>query len=396
MISVIIPAYNAGAYIDECLDSIRHQTFEDFEVIVIDDGSADDTAQRARVFAAEDPRFSVLEQENQYAGIARNKGMWKARGDYLLFFDADDRMLPSMLEQMAAKATSTNADIVVCCAKSFRDGTNEVVQAKITPKYVEFDQVYSSDELGDNIFRCVVGWPWDKLFKAEFIRNHNLEFQGLPATNDAYFVFSAMALAERIVFLDSILAEHRKRQGSIETARSDAPENTLSAFDAIRAKLAEEDRLETFNRALVNWGIAHLRWDFRTMPEDSGQKAFEAYLELLLSATEKDMEYPMEEPDRWVRKAFALKDSTSFEYALAIEAITAYKWSHSANAKEARIQRLLSRVKQQEKERSELEKKCEELEKKNRAALEEQEKLRGSSSSKIGNVLTAFPRKFKK
>ena len=99
-VSVIIPAYNASAFIGKCLESIQCQTLSDIEVIVVDDGSTDNTREIVGAFASKDVRISLIKQQNSFAGVARNNGMKHAEGEYLYFLDADDFIAETMLEDM--------------------------------------------------------------------------------------------------------------------------------------------------------------------------------------------------------------------------------------------------------------------------------------------------------
>ncbi len=117
LISVVIPAYNAGLYLGEALESVFAQTYPSVEVIVVDDGSDDDTAEVARSFGA---RVSYVRQERAGAGAARNAALDHARGPYLAFLDADDRFTPTKLEhQMAALASGPELDMVYGHVREF-------------------------------------------------------------------------------------------------------------------------------------------------------------------------------------------------------------------------------------------------------------------------------------
>lgn len=99
-VSVIIPSYNAAEYIAQTLESVLAQTLSDIEVIVVDDGSTDSTRDVVAEFACKDSRVTLVEQANQFAGVARNNGMAKARGTYLYFLDADDYIEKTALEEL--------------------------------------------------------------------------------------------------------------------------------------------------------------------------------------------------------------------------------------------------------------------------------------------------------
>ena len=113
-VSVILPVYNEEKYLPQCLDSICGQTLREIEIICVDDGSTDSSPQILEGYAKKDARVKLIRQENQFAGVARNKGMSYATGKYLSFLDADDYYAPEMLEKMAEEAEKNKADIVIC------------------------------------------------------------------------------------------------------------------------------------------------------------------------------------------------------------------------------------------------------------------------------------------
>ncbi|MBO4897377.1 MAG: glycosyltransferase [Clostridia bacterium] len=113
-ISIIIPVYNAGKYINECVDSIINQTFRDFELILVDDGSADNSGKICDDYAEKDSRIKVIHKENGGQAIARNKGLKIATGEYICFVDADDAVNPNMLEYLYEAAEKTKSKIVFC------------------------------------------------------------------------------------------------------------------------------------------------------------------------------------------------------------------------------------------------------------------------------------------
>ena len=111
-ISIIVPVYNVEIYLRECFDSIVNQTFKDFEVICINDGSTDNSLEILNEYAARDERFVVLSQENQGQGVARNKGVELARGEYIQFIDPDDWIELNMLETLYVFAKDHHSQVV--------------------------------------------------------------------------------------------------------------------------------------------------------------------------------------------------------------------------------------------------------------------------------------------
>lgn len=114
MISIIVPIYNVQAYLERCIKSLRDQTYGDFEVIMVDDGSTDNSAEIAKRYADSDIRFKYIYQSNAGQGSARNTGIRHASGDYYCFVDSDDYVHPHYLEKLQRAINETNSDISVC------------------------------------------------------------------------------------------------------------------------------------------------------------------------------------------------------------------------------------------------------------------------------------------
>ena len=112
--SVIIPVYNCTPWLRECLDSVSTQTFQDWECICVDDGSADESGAILDEYALRDPRFRVFHQENSGASAARNAGLDKARGDFFLFVDGDDAIVPDSLACFQQALETTGTDALLC------------------------------------------------------------------------------------------------------------------------------------------------------------------------------------------------------------------------------------------------------------------------------------------
>ena len=134
LVSVVVPAFNAADTIDETLTSVRAQTYRALEVIVIDDGSNDDTAARARRFADFDARFRVVTQANGGVAAARNHGVALARGEFIAPVDADDLWAPTKIEKQVAALQRGGADFGLCYTWSARiDQTGAVLQFAAAP-----------------------------------------------------------------------------------------------------------------------------------------------------------------------------------------------------------------------------------------------------------------------
>ena len=125
-VSVVIPVYNIEAHLRQCLDSVAGQTLSDLEVICVDDGSTDTSPAILEEYAQKDPRFQVIRQANAGPGAARNRGMERSSGRYLIFLDSDDWFEPDFLERMTARAEETGADVTICRADEFDTHSGQV------------------------------------------------------------------------------------------------------------------------------------------------------------------------------------------------------------------------------------------------------------------------------
>ena len=162
MFSIIVPVYNVEKYLDKCLASILRQTFKNFECIIIDDGSPDNSNAIIDKYVKLDERFKVLHQQNMGVSAARNAGLAIAQGDYIAFVDSDDYISNEYLEKFALKIANTDADIVIC-------GFIEVL--KDSQKTVCFEAP-STEVIKHNILADIwPSYPWNKCYKKYLFEN---------------------------------------------------------------------------------------------------------------------------------------------------------------------------------------------------------------------------------
>lgn len=265
--SVVIPVHNAASYLRECLESVLSQSVASIEIICVDDGSEDDSLSILKEYEAKDERVRLIAQPHSNAGHARNEGMAIARGTYLAFLDADDYYEPSFLSDMIELSDRLDLDVALCRAFIVDDKT----KAKTNHRKPMLDslkerKVYSADELWGYAFRYSVGWPWDKLFRRSFVQSERLEFQELMSTNDAYFVYSALALIGSFAFTNKRLVDHRVNNlKSIENIRDKSWGNLFAAIDAIRDRLKTGGRYERAERDFNNWIAEMCVWNLATL-----------------------------------------------------------------------------------------------------------------------------------
>ncbi len=160
MISIIIPVYNTAKYLPSCIQSIISQTYTDWEAILVNDGSLDESGIICDDYAKKDSRFKVLHQENQGVVVARDNALKMAKGDYLMFIDSDDNIEPTMLEEMLSLAKAQKLDIVWCNYKEvFKESAVELII-----------ELYENNEenIKGILTSRIPGFLWNKLIKRTF------------------------------------------------------------------------------------------------------------------------------------------------------------------------------------------------------------------------------------
>lgn len=229
-VSVIVPVYNNESYLRETLNSLKNQTFSDFEVLCIDDGSIDASSDIIREYEAFDERFHYIFQENSGAGPARNHGMHMAKGEFIAFLDGDDFYSPNYLEKMVDALDKTKADVCICEIDKFNSKTGQTIN--ISNAYQSFDEgkSYQTRDLVKGYFNTMGVICWNKVFRHSFIKRNPYEFQSIRHCNDVAFVCSSMAAAETVCFVKKRLAHYRVGTG--ESTQDKAVKYPLCAFEA--------------------------------------------------------------------------------------------------------------------------------------------------------------------
>lgn len=210
MISVVVPVYNMGDSLEKCVNSILAQEEAEFEVILVDDGSTDDSWQRCEKLMARDERVQAYHTENRGSGPARNYGMDKARGRYVYFPDADDTLVPLALKTMLASVQKNGADVLVF-GYQVLDENGQVRRKKTYPDfYRDGDQVRMDygDYAGLKTKFGIQGAPWNKMFDLQVIRQHGISYPPLRRHQDEGFIARYMAHAGRVQFIQDVLYTH--------------------------------------------------------------------------------------------------------------------------------------------------------------------------------------------
>ncbi len=205
IISIIVPIYNREQWLRNCLESISSQTSKDWECILVNDGSTDNSLKIAQEYAANDPRFIVFSQENQGVSAARNLGLDHAQGKWITFVDSDDEIAPDYLEILHNLGEENNADIVYGSIMVYEKGNNRW-------SAILEDKVYDyQDEDFENFFVSRMSGII-KLFRHDHIREHHLRFDTkLHFAEDLIFTIQFYLHAQRLATSSKAIYKYSKR-----------------------------------------------------------------------------------------------------------------------------------------------------------------------------------------
>jgi len=265
LISVIVAVYNAEKYLRECLDSIMNQTYRNLEIICVNDGSTDKSLEILKEYEQKDRRFKVYTKENEGLGgaSARNYGLDKAVGEYISILDSDDFFDSSMLEKAVSKAEALGTDIVVFGGCEYDDATDNIAQVSsiLNRKVIPLKEVFSYKDCRKDIFQLTQGMAWNKLYKREFLNKYSLRFQRIKYTDDAYFTFLAMVLAERISVIDENLCFYRVNTGISQTCGLDAyPDSSYRPYIELKNAFNRYGIYHEVEQSFINCAITFMRY----------------------------------------------------------------------------------------------------------------------------------------
>ena len=198
-LSIIVPVYNAEEFIKKCVDSILDQTFKDFELILVDDGSKDSSSNICDEYAQKDSRVKVIHKENAGVSSARNSGIELAQGEYLGFVDSDDWIDNNMFESLINEAEKNNTDIVMCDASTvYSNGREEKDTITKLAKSSVINKVGFTSEL----LMEMAGAAWRCIYKSSLIKENKIVFpQGIKLSEDRIFNIYAMGLSNNISYI---------------------------------------------------------------------------------------------------------------------------------------------------------------------------------------------------
>lgn len=276
-VSVVIPVYNSSRFLHTCFDSLLEQSFSDFELVCVNDGSTDDSLKILNEYAAKDPRVRIVTKQNEGGGAAsaRNLGLSLAEGTYVQFLDSDDFFEPDMLTCLVEKAQRTNADVVLCGADRYDQRLGRVVSAyeHLNLELAPAKAFFSYRDCPDRIFQLGNVLAWNRLYRRNFLLEHKLYFELIPISDDLYLPALALVLAERLAVVDKPFIHYRFNTGSSQVdSIPKHPEAGYAANASIVAKMQEYGVYETVKLSWLDVSLRMMRAYFDQMTELQNMK----------------------------------------------------------------------------------------------------------------------------
>ena len=270
-ISVVLPVYNVANYLRKCLDSLVNQTFKDFEVICVNDGSTDLSLGILEGYAVSDSRFKIINQENQGLSGARNTGIEHVQGDYVIFVDSDDWLEENALELLYDHVKGFNSDITMFKFKFFDEDTKKISESQNSKLEIIPDSLITSNFNYNNVLDIlfkISHSPFNKLYKTSFLRELDAKFLYGSYYEDLEFFYKVFLKAEKVSVLPKYLYFYRIRDESISNIGDEGSFDIFNVLKSTKQILIDsniyiEVKNEWLMFIIVNLKFIYLRLDIQ-------------------------------------------------------------------------------------------------------------------------------------
>ena len=263
-VSIIVPVYNVASYIRQCIDSLVNQTYENIEIICIDDGSTDESGEILDEYAKTDSRIKLLHTSNSGVSSARNTGLSLASSEYLLFVDGDDWIDTATCQKAISIISAESADVVMWpYVREFSDYSSpkEIFKGQKVFNEAECRKLQRrmigllNEELAHPENADALSTVWGKLYRREIIERNHIRFENLSRIGtyeDGLFNLYYFAHAKNAVYIPDYLSHYRKSTGMTSKYRSRLASQWDNLFSDMRAYIAQNGNDYDFNQALNN------------------------------------------------------------------------------------------------------------------------------------------------
>ncbi len=280
-----MPVYNAERFLNESIDSILNQTFDDLELICVDDGSTDSSLEILQKFSNDDKRVRVFSLNHQGGGNARNYGLKQVTGEYLYLMDADDILYSNAFEDFYPVCEEKDLDFLVFKATNYgveKDHYFETgYQNMSSISNIVKDNVFDYKDLGDALFDFNVS-PWCKFYNWEFIKNSGAQFRENSKFHDNQFFWDIIFQAKRILFVDEFYYTRKRYSESLTSSGDKGHIDIIGVVNDIIKLFIKHGQLDNYKSKLYNYKI---RWI-----TDRYNQIQEKYKELFFIEMKKDYE----------------------------------------------------------------------------------------------------------
>lgn len=237
-VSIIVPAYNVEKYIEKCLESLVNQTLKEIEIIVVNDGSTDNTKKEIEKFLAKHPgKIKYLEKENGGLSDARNYGMPHAQGKYIGFVDSDDYVEKDMFEEMYKKAEEEQSDMVEC----------DFIWEYPDKQRIDTGKIYNGQKDALMYARVVA---WNKLIKRETLEKANIKFPKGLRYEDTEFFYKLLPSLNKISFVKKPMVHYVQRNNSIANTQNERVKEIFEIWENIFKFYKESNLFEEYKEEL--------------------------------------------------------------------------------------------------------------------------------------------------
>ncbi len=269
LLSVIIPVYNVKDYLEKCVESVIDPNFNDYEIILVDDGSTDgESGALCDKIASKNPQLiRVIHQENRGLGGARNTGIREANGKYLFFPDSDDTVVPGSISLLAEKIKETNADIVAYNIMT-DDGNGN--RTPVSSNYIESDTPFKLSEHPEYLLSLPNAWG--RVWRKTLFTENGIEYPNKVWYEDIRTSTKLFVKAESIVTIPDRLYIYLQRQGSImRSSNLERNREIIDAFEDIISWFKKEGLFEQFKDVLCQLAIdnVYVAASVRVLREDT-------------------------------------------------------------------------------------------------------------------------------
>lgn len=247
-VSMIIPVYNAQTYLPRCLDSIVGQTHKDLEILLVNDGSTDNSLAICEEYAAKDERIRILSDKNQGVSTARNKGIEQATSDYILFVDSDDEVHPQMVETLLYFSQQEDADVTVGRLHFIDEKTSVDIQHIASPNIEHWDNELALKHYLETTKASF--FPVAKLYKRQVIGDERYPIHYKMAEDALFITNLYLSKPLKTVFVDVPVYFYINRGDSATKQVNDAAFDTIKVYDNMLPRI--EERFPALHKQVEN------------------------------------------------------------------------------------------------------------------------------------------------